>query len=358
MTPKTFESIDLQGRRFDLALFRKRRLFGAVEVDHWWMPVTKLYRSNPNVGDDNFRSIVDAFWALCRLEGLDRAAGNQQAYLLANLSPWIRTHGSRRIFADAYLDSDRKSDKASWRRDLAELDSSIDAERNQSTSWHQFRRMTKKLLGPPKWKKMQTAIYQGVCGELFDDAVRQLASSSTSQAIETTVAAWRSMMHRIGRRSRNAETKTIYDMLSYESRAAVHQCYSAAWLGCILPHLIEKYNLNDITQTFLCFWHLAPVRLLKSGKPNFLFHGHCFGLHPATGTFASTEAGRTLIGEWLSSPRAKPGATPGGKLLHGMLVAICHYEDRRNRIRVKRRRKEVEADLSSLPDDVETSEES
>ena len=138
------------------------------------------------------------------------------------------------------------------------------------------------------------------------------------------------------RRSGNAGRKLVLDMLSYEARAAFHQCYTVVWCA-LIPYLVEKAKLSFESFGFLAFWHRDQVdsSSIEQGTCVSLFHGHVFGLHPGGGLFLQTEAGRELMGEWLQNPES---AAYFGRLLHGLYVAIYDYVERRQTAAAARRR--------------------
>jgi len=132
-------------------------------------------------------------------------------------------------------------------------------------------------------------------------------------------------MKSIGRRNGHAVEKQVLDVLSFEARAAFHQCYSAVWCD-LLPHLARKYDMDEKSQTFHRFWHLQQREPSDDPKHDFyLFHGHMFALHSAAGDFVSTKTGAELMGQWLTEGGDGPAFR---RLLHGLLVAMHDYARR------------------------------
>ena len=85
-----------------------------------------------------------------------------------------------------------------------------------------------------------------------------------------------------------------------------------------------------------------------------LFHGHVFGLHPASGELLRTATGQKLVGSWLSEHgdvASRPGneeslarrqAEPAfGRLLYAIYVAILHYAGRRDHAAFTRRQQPI-----------------
>jgi hypothetical protein len=75
-----------------------------------------------------------------------------------------------------------------------------------------------------------------------------------------------------------------------------------------------------------------------------LFHGHVFGLHPASGELLRTAAGRELMAEWLQAPTVATWE----RLLHGILVAVFNYAERREQLTSNRRNQPVPSGGSEL----------
>jgi len=99
------EEVSVGGRPFVFTLCRKEERLGDVPVDHWWMRATEVYgqRAHRGRGPGNHEALADAFWALCRREGSHTEADVRESYLLARLLPHVRSQGSRRVVADAFL---------------------------------------------------------------------------------------------------------------------------------------------------------------------------------------------------------------------------------------------------------------
>ena len=104
---------------------------------------------------------------------------------------------------------------------------------------------------------------------------------NVSEAVATVEERWNTWNKRFARRSKFQTQKTVLDVLSFESKAAFHQCYSAAWL-VILPHLMSDQEPREIFENFHGLWHLDQrIESPKSGQSIRLLHGLVLGLHPA-----------------------------------------------------------------------------
>jgi hypothetical protein len=150
------------------------------------------------------------------------------------------------------------------------------------------------------------------------------------------VTGWRQVMRSVGRRRGLSLQKQVLDILSYEARASLHRCYSAVWDMRLLPLLEEKYSLSRESLAFLRLWHLDQVSESNLGEATsfHLFHGHVFALHPASGEFLRTQAGRELMGRWLQHP-SEPAF---GCLLHSLYVAVLQYGSRRDQAASERKK--------------------
>jgi hypothetical protein len=336
MTQIVEEVVSVGDRSLRFQLHRKKTRLGSIDVDHWWMPVPPLYgqRQRNAAPAVNHKAVIEAFWALCRQEGSFEEADIRNVYLLARLLPQMRSLGSRRIVADAHLDP---ASGTRWkrRRDaVAELEELLHSGRGKSVTWSEFRAASKIVLGPPPLTQETKDLYVKFAAELLTADCQQIEGAPEA-ALAEVIDRWQSWMTRIGRRRGGTERKFVLDILSYEARAAFHQCYSATWHMVLLPHLAEKYVLDPCSQAFLGLWHLEQVRPAPPDSPmhDHLFHGHIFGLHPATAQFLTTTTGPALVGNWLEQNRSEETFE---RLLGGVLLALYHYSGRRQQIEFER----------------------
>lgn len=140
----------------------------------------------------------------------------------------------------------------------------------------------------------------------------------------------------------------MLDVLSYECRAAFHRCYSAVWLELLRENgpLQSGHGLGVPDMCFLCLWHLDHN--WSSGRSDancHLFHGHIPSLHPAFSLLVQTQAGRELIGNYISCEPEAKRLEAFAKLLHAALLAVYIYMDKRELLAEERR--------SALPMDPE-----
>jgi hypothetical protein len=343
------ETIAVGDRPFVFSLFRKMEDMGPVSVDHWWMRTTELYRQRAQRRGQsgNFDAITEAFWALCREGGTEGEPDVQESYLLSKLVPYVRSQGSRRVFADAYLEPGRRAHQRARQEAVAELEALVCGSRQNRLSRVQFHSQTAEVLGPPRLSEEVIGVYQHLCAEFLGSA-RQALAADESHGVQTAIAGWQGVMRSVGRRRGQAVLKQVLDILSYEARAALHRCYSAVWAMRLLPQLGARYGLSPESVAFLKLWHLDHVEESNQGDRAYfhLFHGHVFALHPASGELLRTATGQELVGECLQSPTRATWE----RLLHGLLVAVMHYDLRRQQVSSDRRKQPVASGGTELVD--------
>jgi hypothetical protein len=332
------EEVEVAGERFVFSLCRKAEQMGPVPVDHWWVPATELYRQRGHRRrrDGNHAALTEAFWALCRREGTHHEPDVQESYLLSRLLPHARSQGSRRVFADAFLQSRVQAARPARQAARAELEEMLRASQGEGLTRLAFQRKTGEALGPPELTPEAVRAYLEFCEAFFGRARPALAADKPA-GVAAAVAGWQKVMRSVGRRCGQALQKQVLDVLSYEARAALHRCYSAAWDLLLLPLLERKYALSRESLAFLRLWHLDQVSESNHGEQAYfhLFHGHVFALHPACGELLRTAAGRELMGRWLRRPSERALS----RLLHGLYVAVLHYGGQRELLTADRKKR-------------------
>ncbi|HKB41105.1 MAG TPA: hypothetical protein VKD72_32050, partial [Gemmataceae bacterium] len=260
-------TIPVEDRSPVFSLCRKAELLGTVPVDHWWMQKTALYgqRARRAKAGGNFHAVTSAFWALCGREGAQHEPETQESYLLARLVPFARNQGSRRVFVDACLDPPRSSPDSAYQKSPEELEPLLHSTRTKRMSRLDFQRKTGDALGPPQLDNDTTTTYRAFCEDLFAPA-RELLPADEAGAVERVIARWQWWMGSIGRRGGQARQKLVLDVLSYEARAALHRCYSAAWDMLLLPYLQKHYRLSPASVTFLRLWHIDQAEESNLGE--------------------------------------------------------------------------------------------
>ena len=201
------------------------------------------------------------------------------------------------------------------------------ASRNQSLTLVEFKEKTADVLGPPILDEAVKNRYVEFTQEWLGEA-RAALSEGGVDGFDVAVQIWKKAVKIWGRRGGiTLEKKRVLDVVSYECRAALHRCYSAAWWD-LLPHLATKYQLDLHSRDFLHFWHLDHIREAEQNVPAFfhLFHGHTFALHPVGADLIRTPTGRDMIGAWLAGPDHREAV---GRLLHAIYIAAHAYALRR-----------------------------
>jgi hypothetical protein len=335
------------GQEFPLTLCRRQNeRFGPVEIDHWWMHVTPLYgqrRGGKNI-TRNHVSIRQHYWLSVEQDGSTAIRDAQERYLLASIVPYVRAEGSRNIFADAFLARGRSGMR---RKSLDDLNSLLRRSCSGGLTRTDFREQSWKLLGRTTFPSASQSLYDRLSSELLDDPCRLLSGGDAAQALSLVQQNWRGQMNSIGRRANKHDEKIVLDTLSYEARAAFHQCYSNAWIK-LLPGLAQKAGLSDLSRVFLQFWH-TDCRDPLTGDS--LFNGHVFALHPGTGPFAATTFGKKLLGKWLASQNGEEARESLSSLLNGLLVGIYDYAERRNTAAAERSMPRTNSNIERIPDE-------
>lgn len=331
---------------FRFQLCRKRTVLGEVSIDHFWMDTGSLYGQRKRRAV-NLKPVVEYWWAVCKEHLTIVHEPVQESYILANLLPYARSHGSRRVFADA-MPRYGKHGREPLRKEIEELEGLLAASRTEQIDIVRFRDVTASLLGPPDYPDEVRQRHQRLSDQLLGEG-REALQRDGEKGLQVAIDLWQQWMKSIGRRRGNAAEKMILDILSYECRAALHRCYSQVWCD-LLPHLQRKYHLSEESVRFHCLWHLDQCQ--ESNQPEVgyfhLFHGHVFGLHPASGVFIQTKTGSELLGQWLEAPE---DPATRGRLLHGLMIAMYRYADRKEEAADLRKRRvhcRYYADMAAL----------
>jgi hypothetical protein len=208
-----------------------------------------------------------------------------------------------------------------------------------------FQRKTGDVLGPPPLAQEAVAAYLAFCQELFAPAQQRLPADEAG-AVQQALACWQRWMRSVGRRRGRELEKQVLDVVSFEARAALHRCYSAVWGMLLLPHLQRHYQLSNFSTRFMGLWHLDWAEESNLGEQALfhLFHGHVFGLHPASALLLRAPSGRALMGQWVADPTTANWES----LLHAIYVATHIYLGRREQTAFERRKQPVLAGNSGL----------
>ncbi|MBP86085.1 MAG: hypothetical protein CMJ64_05110 [Planctomycetaceae bacterium] len=330
---------------FKLKLCRKQVVLGPLQLDQWWIRKPGLYGERGN-DSPNRQAIVDCFWSLCQADGSAREDRPiQEAYILATLLPHARSNGSRRVFADASLTKDDAEEALDRDAVIEQLELMLQSARDVELDVPSFYQRTRDVLGPPQYDDHVQKCYSDYVEEILGDTCDALRRGGT-EVLQLALDRWAEKMTKIGRRSGGAMQKTVLDVLSYECRAAFHQCYSAVWQR-LLEKLRIEFSLPEEGVLFHRLWHFD--QLLPSNESDehhvHLFHGHLFGLHPACGDFISTQTGAELVGELVMAPRDQSRHL---RFLNGLLIAIHHYAVRNDVAKELRKKQPSGADIEAV----------
>lgn len=254
-----------------------------------------------------------------------------ETHLLASLLPLVRQDAAQKIFPDARL----KKQTAKLRAEsVAKLDQLLSGCRDNRLSLIEFREKVRDAVGFPSVSDDEIAVYRDWSGEMFD-GIEQLWGDDLAEAVATVEERWNGWNKRFGRRSKNKTQKTVLDVLSFESKAAFHQCYSAAWT-VILQQLMADQEPREIFANFHGLWHLDQrIEDPVSRESIHLLHGLVLGLHPAFSLLISTPTGSRLIVESVSEPANIPAQE---RFFNSALAAIFHYNEERQSYNSNRRR--------------------
>ena len=310
-------------------LLRQPLDLGVCRIYQWWIERNKLYptrgRSAPM-----YTRIVDAFWDQCRAASTVRDPEIQESYLLAMLLPHIRDQGAGTVFRDAV--PHRRSAKSRKTESAEELDLLL-AQSNQAVDVETFHRFTSDILGPPEYPQAVIDQYDEMVEHLLAPGRQQLDNSEQHAAISGVTQRWLKWKKTIGRHSGKDDMKRVLDMLSFESKAAFHRAYSAVWTE-LIKVLELDHGLDSTGARFHRFWQLDQTQISAAYPTQYahLFHGHIFGLHPASATFMQTQTGRGLTGAWLLDDCQANYE----RLVCGLMVACSQYTDVYEQIQLER----------------------
>jgi hypothetical protein len=333
---------------FEFDFCRKTEDFDGVMINHWWLPVTQLYgqRLYKNSSGGNHGAITDSYWALCREAETTHEARAQECFLLAKLVPHVRNQGSRKIFPDSFPGGISPKRRRLYSQDLEAL---LASGQHGVMTFDELHHKTSVLLLRSHYPRGAWEAYSQIIEPLLACGKDLLNQGCVEAAIDDVRERWSHLMTSIGRRAGRTEEKAALDAISYEARAAFHDCYSEVW--CVLLRAIHaEYGMTGHEFNFLRLWHFAhfdQTRVAR-GECGLWFHGHIFALHPGMSWFLTTRTGRQLMGNWLRQPTSNERL---GQLLNGLYIALYHYSDRRASGKDDRRKspKLIGSDIGSVP---------
>lgn len=279
----------------EFELWRSPEVFDGIAISQWWLTKGTVYGFKKPKQNE---AIAGLYWAYSKHHGRQTQRDCQQNFLLAHIVPYIKRKRANKIVTHGCL-SPTTFDRSDT---VDNLDNLLASGYSKTLSPRQFQRRTGKLLGPPKLTKTERKIYRGFENRILDSAAQKFPDEAA--AASEAIRIWKDLCKKCRHGGYEKENRAL-DLLSYEAIAALHQCYSVAWIFFL--ELIKRQEpLTDENAYFLAFWHTDRRIEIPGAPADFhLFHGHVFSLHGGTGLFLKTETGRKLVGEWLRNPIKK-----------------------------------------------------
>ena len=284
-----------------LEICSKESSLGPRELTQFWLQRSSVYGGRGRHAT-NQSAILTYFHrkaAACGDPAIIRNAA--ETHLIASLTPEIRSNGAQRVLPDAPARSDAKSSLRF--RAVDELNKQLGQLNHQELTAFEFYEKSRGITDFPDLESDVVCRYEALQAELLDGAVRKWAANpGRSQAI--VLERWRNWQRLYGRRSRNAVTKSVLDILSYESKAALHQCYSLLWQA--LAVAFARETSCEFVKKFHEFWHCDLRLPTEDVQDMHLMHGHVFALHPAFSRMIQTAVGSQIIGEAIGTAVDSP----------------------------------------------------
>ena len=301
---------------FTFELCKRSTKLGEVDIPQYWIDKRHLFPTR-NRAARMFQPIIGYWWALSCGEGLANDPDTQDIYLLANLLPQARSHGSAHIVADSSVTKRERGDAAE------SLEEMLRISRDKRLTAMEFRESTADAIGPVKADPALMARYSAITDELLSVG-RAAINRDGALGLAVIKERWADLMKNIGRHGRDPQDRKILDILSFEARAAFFTCYDVAWPN-LLVAMHKRELLTPETQAFHVLWHLQ--HRFPSNEPLmgdfFLFRGTPYALHPAAGLLIQTPTGQSLIGDRISQPNSEEAKE---RLWHAISVATYHYK--------------------------------
>jgi hypothetical protein len=264
------------------------------------------------------QTLANYFIARCFEEGQHESVNKQETFLLARLAPFMRAHGSRRFLPDSrgtYLIGDRQRART---RAVRKLTDYLECTQGKTTTLAEFSDSTKKHLDQ-KGTVQQGLDYARHKWKVLHHDVLQAAWNAPEQGVDQAVNRWRKLTKR---RHFDQDERFALDAFAYEARAAVRRCYATMWRDAV-NELRRKINLDDNEYRLHLLMHCElPVKYISPAKWQSAFHGHIFGLHPASELLLCTQLGRRLIKDVAMAEK------PNGsfeRFLYGLNLALHQW---------------------------------
>lgn len=225
-------ALEVAGERFVFDVQHKPEDLGGVGIRQLWMDKRTLYDWRPPRAR-NARSVVGAFWALCRRDGDGRDPGSQESYLLANLLPFSLTNVARKVVPDGAFGSARLAAYRSVERDaIAALERGLQDSAGRALGIVDFARRTADVLDVPVLTEAEQAKYRDLEADLLRAAGRIMVDDPP-EAVRIMTERWQQFEASWGRRRDRDHPveKRVLALLSYECRAALRSARHSAALA-------------------------------------------------------------------------------------------------------------------------------
>ncbi len=292
-------------------------------IRQFWVPKPGLFGTR-NKTSRNHEVILEFYKLLCINRIDDACIEPAKTHLLASLIPDIRCNRAQDIFPDASLKLSRGRSVTSA-FGPAELEPLLRESENEQLTIFEFCRRNREAVEFPEFPETTFGEYRNFEQELFLNTT-SLWWNDPNAAYKLVSQRWNHWYRTIGRRGGNEISKDVLNILSYESKAAFHQCYSAIWFE-ILPYLKMGQPNQEIFHKFHSLWHLDQRMPYDCHRSNHLLHGLVLGLHPAFGVLLRTQTGSRLVGAMLEAPEDNVAQE---RFLHAGLVSLFLYAAERN----------------------------
>ncbi len=269
----------------------KEATLGIESFRQFWLKNSSVYGGRRTFADN--REAILGFFHRAAVQqggGADHHSAGE-TWLLASLASEIRSNKAQEVFPDASFSNCSSGRRHRQITDLdALLSAAINDERNCNEFYHHSRNVCElaDMLSEvvQEYLRLESQLYEGVLDgwveepEICEQLVRER---------------WRDWMYRARRSSCRRDFKDVLNILSYESKAALHQCYSLLWVH-LAGAFAEQEGSNFVNQ-FHRFWH-CDYRVPTDGVHDMhLLHGHIFGLHPAFALMIQTATGGGIIAD-------------------------------------------------------------
>ena len=269
------------------------------EIRQFWLPKPGLYGTRQRQ-TSNHAVVLDYYRLLCFQRVTDRLANPAKTHLLASLLPRVRTNKAQNIFPDASVKPPRGCPKTPG-YEPEDLELLLEGSQTQRLTLVEFQNQNRTAVEYPCYPESTFELYRDYEHRLFDGA-SDLWWHNPVAAQKLLTDRWDKWHHGIGRRRGNVEQKDVLNILSYESKAAFHQCYSALWVE-LIPYFVANQPNQVISRRFHSLWHLDQrLNVPGSARVVHLLHGLAVGLHPAFGMLLTTNTGRRIVGEMVANP--------------------------------------------------------